>query len=268
MDIQKKRLFSPVAGVLAAFACQFLLFQLTEFLVNDRAAALLGVDMVNVVYSAGLFSTASGYLLFALLSRRIGSVAGRRLLLVCMGAAYLLSGICMARTMQPLTFVACALVALLSAGYLGGMVHLILASALRDGRYIGRATSAAIAAGIGLQYLVQNLLPVRGAAALLRGEHPAGRVPCRPEGAGLSAAGYRLCGADLGVCLCLFEPAGYLLDQRLPAVYLFRLLCGVFYSDVPGCCAKKRLPGVVGGDGTDYPVLYAGHCHSAVHLAF
>ena len=166
MDIQKKRLFSPVAGVLAAFACQFLLFQLTEFLVNDRAAALLGVDMVNVVYSAGLFSTASGYLLFALLSRRIGSVAGRRLLLVCMGAAYLLSGICMARTMQPLTFVACALVALLSAGYLGGMVHLILASALRDGRYIGRATSAAIAAGIGLQYLVQNLLPEPVALAI------------------------------------------------------------------------------------------------------
>lgn len=159
MDFQPKRLFSPAAGALAAFTCQFLLFQLTEFLVNDRAAALLGAATVNAVYSAGLFSTASGYLLFAFLSRRIGSAAVRKALSVCMGAAYLISAIWMARTMQPPAFVACAMAALLSAGYLGGITHWVLAFALRNGRYTGRATSAAIAAGIGLQYLVQNLLP-------------------------------------------------------------------------------------------------------------
>ena len=166
MDIQQKRLFFPAAGALAAFACQFILFQLTEFLVNDRAAALLGPEKVNAVYSAGLFSTASGFVLFAFLSRRIGSVSVRRALLVCMGAAYLLSAVCMARAAQPPAFVIGALTALLSAGYLGGTVHWLLASALRDGRYTGRATSAAIAVGIGLQYLAQNLLPMPAALAV------------------------------------------------------------------------------------------------------
>ena len=159
MDIQKKRLIHPTAGALAAFTFHFLLFQLTESLVNDRAAELLGAKAVNAVYAAGLFSTASGYLLFAFLSRRVRSIAVRRRILACMGAAYLFSAICMARTMQPLAFVAGALAGLLSAGYIGGMVHWILASVLRDGRYTGRATGVAIAAGIGIQYLVQNLLP-------------------------------------------------------------------------------------------------------------
>ena len=166
MDIQQKRLFFPKAGALAAFACQFLLFQLTESLVNDRAAALLGAEMVNAVYSAGLFSTASGYLLFAFVSRRIGSDAVRRALLACMGASYLISAICMARAMQPLVFVTCALAALLSAGYIGGTAHFILARVLQDGRYTGRATGTAIAAGIGLQYLVQSLLPTPAALVI------------------------------------------------------------------------------------------------------
>ena len=165
MDIQPKRLLSPAAGAWMMFACQFLLFQLTESLVNDRAAALLGAETVNAVYSAGLFSTASGYLLFALLFRRMGSAA-RRVLLVCMGAVYLLSSVCMSGAAQPPVFVACALAALLSAGYLGGMAHLILASVLQDGRYTGRATSAAIAAGIGLQYLLQGLLPTPAALVI------------------------------------------------------------------------------------------------------
>lgn len=160
MDIQRKRLFHPTAGALAAFAFQFFLFQLTESLVNDRAAALLGAAAVNAVYAAGLFSTASGYLLFAFLSRRICSVVIRKVILACVGAAYLFFAICMARVMQPLAFVACALVSLLSAGYIGGMAHWILASVLWNKRYSGRATGAAIAAGIGMQYLVQNLLPL------------------------------------------------------------------------------------------------------------
>ncbi len=163
MDIHQKRLFHPSTGVLAAFAFHFLLFQLTESFVNDQAAALLGAETVNAVYAAGLFSTASGYLLFAFLSRKICSIAVRRRLLACMGAAYLLSTICMTRAMQPLAFVACALAGLLSAGYIGGMVHWILASVLRDGRYTGRATGVAIATGIGMQYLMQNFLPVPAA---------------------------------------------------------------------------------------------------------
>lgn len=165
MDIKQKHLLFPGSGALTAFACQFILFQLTESLVNDRAAALLGVETVNAVYSAGLFSTASGYLLFAFMSWRIGSAA-RKVLLACMGVAYLCSSTCMARTAQPPVFVACALAGLLSAGYLGGLTHWILAAALRDGRYTGRATGAAIAAGIGLQYLVQSLLPMPAALAV------------------------------------------------------------------------------------------------------
>lgn len=160
MDIQQKRLFHPAAGALAAFAFQFLLFQLTESLVNDQAALLLGAETVNAVYAAGLCSTASGYLLFAFLSRRICSIAVRKRILAFMGAAYLFSTVCMAGATQPLAFVACALAGLLSAGYIGGMAHWILASVLRDGKYTGRATGAALAAGIGMQYLVQNFLPM------------------------------------------------------------------------------------------------------------
>lgn len=163
MDIGWKRLIHPTTGALAAFAFHFLLFQLTESLVNDRAAELLGAEAVNPVYAAGLFCTASGYLLFAVLSRRIGSVTLRRRILASMGAGYLLSALWMATTMQPLGFVVCALAGLLSAGYIGGMSHWVLASALRDGKYTGRAASAAIAAGIGIQYLVQNFLPTPAA---------------------------------------------------------------------------------------------------------
>ena len=163
MDIGWKRLIHPTTGALAAFAFHFLLFQLTESLVNDRAAELLGAEAVNPVYAAGLFCTASGYLLFAVLSRRIGSVTLRRRILASMGAGYLLSALWMATTMQPLGFVVCALAGLLSAGYIGGMSHWVLASALRGGKYTGRPASAAIAAGIGIQYLVQNFLPTPAA---------------------------------------------------------------------------------------------------------
>lgn len=160
MDIQRKHLFNPTTGALVAFALQFFLFQLTESLVNDQAAALFGATTVNAVYAAGLFSTASGYLLFAILSRRICSIVIRRVILVFMGAIYLFFAICMVRVMQPLAFVACALAGLLSAGYIGGMVHWILASVLWNGKYSGRVIGAAIAGGIGVQYLVQNLLPL------------------------------------------------------------------------------------------------------------
>ena len=139
------------------FILYFLIFQLAESAVNDFAAAVLDADMVNGVYAAGLFCTASGYLLFGFLYRRLSTTA-RKGVFISAGTVYLLCGLIICKTGQPAAFLLASAGCLLAAGYIGGFSHYILAVALRDRTYTGRITSIAIAVGIAAQYAVQNLL--------------------------------------------------------------------------------------------------------------
>ena len=148
-----KALFPPVL----LFILYFLIFQLAESAVNDYAAVLLDPDAVNGIYAAGLFCTASGYLLFGFLYRRLSAPA-RKGAFLSAGAVYLLGVLLVWGTGQPAVFLLAAAASLLAAGYIGGFSHTLLAFALRDGRYTGRATGIAVAAAVGAQYVFQNLL--------------------------------------------------------------------------------------------------------------
>lgn len=139
------------------FILYFLIFQLAESAVNDCAAAVLDARVVNGVYAAGLFCTASGYLLFGFLYRHLNTAA-RKGVFISAGAVYLLCAFILDKTGQPAVFLLTSAGCLLAAGYIGGFSHYILAVALRDRAYTGRVTSIAIAVGVGVQYAVQNLL--------------------------------------------------------------------------------------------------------------
>lgn len=132
------------------FVLYFLIFQLAESAVNDRTVEVLNADAVNGVYAAGLFFTASGYLLFAFWYRRFG-ITARKGIFISSGAVYLLCVLMIHCTNQPVVFLLTAAGCLLAAGYIGGFSHYILAVTLRDGKYTGRVISIAIALGVVVQ---------------------------------------------------------------------------------------------------------------------
>ena len=143
--------------IMPLFILYFLVFQLAESAVNDRAAIVLDAAAVNGVYAAGLFCTASGYILFGFLYRHFNETA-RKWVFVSSGTVYLICGFIMYTTGKPEAFLLASAGCLLAVGYIGGFSHYILAITLRDITYTGRVTSIAIAVGIGVQYVVQNIL--------------------------------------------------------------------------------------------------------------
>ena len=157
MPEKQKQPENPRLYAMLLFVLYFLIFQLAESAVNDRTVEVLNADAVNGVYAAGLFFTASGYLLFAFWYRRFG-ITARKGIFISSGAVYLLCVLMIHCTNQPVVFLLTAAGCLLAAGYIGGFSHYILAVTLRDGKYTGRVISIAIALGVVVQYAVQNLL--------------------------------------------------------------------------------------------------------------
>lgn len=68
------------------FALCFFTFQLAEFTVNDKAAALVGVSSVNAVYSIGIACTAVGFLSFSLARKLFQKDSARRVFICIVGA--------------------------------------------------------------------------------------------------------------------------------------------------------------------------------------
>lgn len=157
MPEKQKQPENPRLYAMLLFVLYFLIFQLAESAVNDRTVEVLNADAVNGVYAAGLFFTASGYLLFAFWYRRFG-ITARKGIFISSGAVYLLCVLMIHHINQPVVFLLTAAGCLLAAGYIGGFSHYILAVTLRDGKYTGRVISIAIALGVVVQYAVQNLL--------------------------------------------------------------------------------------------------------------
>ena len=182
---------------------------LIEFAVNDRAALLYGPEGVNGVYSAGLCCTALGYLAFPLVYRLVRGVRARRLALAL--DCLLVAGSAAALMLAPgAFFLPCAFLGLLSAGYLGGAAHYLLALGLRGSGWTGRVVGLAIAGESLLQFLIQGFFgsaPLLAASVavcaaaiplILRGLGPG---PARQVGEGGKAAGRGLAIAGAAVCL-------------------------------------------------------------------
>lgn len=138
--MDQRRTDSAALGLV--FALYLLAFMLIEFAVNDRAALLYGPEGVNGVYSAGLCCTALGYLAFPLVYRLVRGVRARRLALAL--DCLLVAGSAAALMLAPgAFFLPCAFLGLLSAGYLGGAAHYLLALGLRGSGCGARAGRAA-----------------------------------------------------------------------------------------------------------------------------
>lgn len=205
--MDQRRTDSAALGLV--FALYLLAFMLIEFAVNDRAALLYGPEGVNGVYSAGLCCTALGYLAFPLVYRLVRGVRARRLALAL--DCLLVAGSAAALMLAPgAFFLPCAFLGLLSAGYLGGAAHYLLALGLRGSGWTGRVVGLAIAGESLLQFLIQGFFgsaPLLAASVavcaaaiplILRGLGPG---PARQVGEGGQAAGRSLAIAGAAVCL-------------------------------------------------------------------
>lgn len=205
--MDQRRTDSAALGLV--FALYLLAFMLIEFAVNDRAALLYGSEGVNGVYSAGLCCTALGYLAFPLVYRLVRGVRARRLALAL--DCLLVAGSAAALMLAPgAFFLPCAFLGLLSAGYLGGAAHYLLALGLRGSGWTGRVVGLAIAGESLLQFLIQGFFgsaPLLAASVavcaaaiplILRGLGPS---PARQVGEGGKAAGRSLAIAGAAVCL-------------------------------------------------------------------
>ncbi len=103
MPEKQKQPENPRLYAMLLFVLYFLIFQLAESAVNDRTVEVLNADAVNGVYAAGLFFTASGYLLFAFWYRRFG-ITARKGIFISSGAVYLLCVLMIHCTNQPVVF--------------------------------------------------------------------------------------------------------------------------------------------------------------------
>ncbi len=122
------------------FSLCFFAFMLTEAVVNERGALLLGSRAVNLLYAFGLVCTGLGFLSFSLV-RNICRAEGSR------KAALLLAGaLCLAPA-----------AALLLTGHIGGCVYYNTAMYFAGSRYTGRVIGVGMGAAILLQFVVQEL---------------------------------------------------------------------------------------------------------------
>ena len=140
------------------FTLCFFAFQLTEFTVNDRAAALLGADSIIYVYSAGILFTALGFLSFALIRKVFHSENARKVSLCIVGAIAVVSAIAVLISNNRTMFLSSSALALLSLGSIGGCVYYNCAMTFAGKRYTGRVIGIGMGAAVLLQFAVQNLV--------------------------------------------------------------------------------------------------------------
>ena len=130
---------------------------LTEALINERCASILGSDAVNAVYALGLVCTGAGFLSFSLLRKVCKGERGRKAALLLIGGLCLAAATALLRADRPAVFLPSAAAALLLTGHIGGCVYYNTAMYFAASRYTGRTLGAGMGAAILLQFVVQNL---------------------------------------------------------------------------------------------------------------
>lgn len=132
------------------FGLHFFIFLLTESLINERAAILFSSADVNYIYAIGLLFTALGYILFSFLRKHI-----IKQITIIVGVVAFLAVMCGLITTGILSFLIFNCIALLSLGYIGGVVHYINSLRLYEKNFSLYLSISAMT-GIILQYIAQN----------------------------------------------------------------------------------------------------------------
>ena len=139
------------------FALSFLAFMLTEALINERCAIILGSGAVNAVYALGLACTGAGFVSFPLLCWAWKGDKWEKAALLMIGALCLSAVVVLPFAERPALFLSCSAAALLLNGHIGGRVYYRTAMCFAGSPYTGRTLGAGMGAAILVQYAVQNL---------------------------------------------------------------------------------------------------------------
>lgn len=105
------------------FSLCFFAFMLTEAVVNERGALLLGSRAVNLLYAFGLVCTGLGFLSFSLVRNICRAEGSRKAALLLAGALCLASAAALLLSDRPVLFLASSAAALLLTGHIGGCVY-------------------------------------------------------------------------------------------------------------------------------------------------
>lgn len=133
------------------FILYFLTFMLTESDINNRAAQLLGAQMVNPVYAGGLLCTAGGFLIYGILCKVLKRQILAKWSVLCAVMLDLLSIV----WKLPMAFILVSYLCLISLGMVGGYLHEeigIAEPSSRLGTYLGYGMALAIM----IQFVFQN----------------------------------------------------------------------------------------------------------------
>lgn len=131
------------------FGIYFFSFLLTESVVNERAAEVIGIQYVNWVYAVGLLCTAAGYYLFS----GIYKLKNKELVKIfCAGT--MLFAVLTAFMQIPVLYLIAAFGCLISFGYLGGYAHYLICQ-YSEREHFAIHISIAMAIAIVMQFIIQ-----------------------------------------------------------------------------------------------------------------
>lgn len=145
---------SPHLASAVQFGLWFLAFMVLESFVNSSVVALLGAQTVSTAYSAGIFCTATGLLVFALMHARRPSWCKRAVRVAFAVCSVATLGVACAQQATLLAVSSC--VALLACGIVGGRMHLGIALGFGEGTACGRVLGAATGSAVCIQFPVQS----------------------------------------------------------------------------------------------------------------
>ena len=131
-------------------------FLITETTVNMRSTMVLGVSSVLKVYGVGLFFSATGYLLYSYLQKKMQGDRQRRITLLSFGILFLLSMGVILFVQDAILLLVFAWTGLLLMGYLAAAAHYFAACALENSRITGKVIGLGMFLAVIMQYFVQQ----------------------------------------------------------------------------------------------------------------
>ena len=138
------------------FSVYFFAFLLAESMVNNRAAELMGADIVLPVYSVGLICTAFGYLCFGFFKNVLKSLESRKKAMITSGIGAAISAMGLIFAGSPGIVLLCSFGCLITFGYIGGFVHYSMDYTWGN-KHLGKVIGISAGIAILLQFAVQNL---------------------------------------------------------------------------------------------------------------
>lgn len=134
------------------FSIYFLTFMFIEADINNRAAELLGAQLVNPVYAGGLLCTAGGYLLYGFLCKRFEKHTIARATALSALVLNILSLV----WQRPVFFILGSFLCLISLGMVGGYLHEQVGSN-QPSKRLGTNLGGGMAVAIIIQFALQSL---------------------------------------------------------------------------------------------------------------